>query len=88
MTYKESRYSCMNEIKGYVIRKRYISGEHKGQSYILIREGYVKDDTPESISMIFEEDLYKTKKGVKISKSNYERNYKTPEVEYEIVEVK
>ena len=75
-------------MKGYVIRKKYIEGTHKGKSFILIRDGYVKDDTPESINMIFNDDVYKTKRGAKIAKANYMRNYKTAEIEYEIVEVR
>ena len=30
----------MSEI-GYVLRKRYIRGEHEGKSYIFIRSGFV-----------------------------------------------
>ena len=78
----------MNEIKGYVIRKTYIEGEFKGKSYILIRSGFVRPDTSKDIRNIMKLDMYKTERAAKIAKANYERNYKTPEIEYEIVEVR
>lgn len=75
-------------MKGYIIRKKYVEGTHKGKSYILIRDGYVRDDNPRSIQVTLECDMYKTLKAAKIAKANYMRNYKTAEIEYEIVEVR
>ena len=75
-------------MKGYVIRKKYIEGTHKGKSYILIRDGYVRDDNPKSIQLTLKQDMYTTLKAAKIAKANYTRNYKTAEIEYEIVEVR
>lgn len=88
MTYKESRYSCMNEIKGYVIRKTYIDGAFKGKSYILIRSGFVRPDTPKDIRNIMKEDTYKTERAAKIAKATYKRNDYSNITEYELVEVK
>ena len=78
----------MNEIKGYVIRKTYTEGEFKGKSYILIRSGFVRPDTPENIKMILKDNMYKTERAAKIAKANYERNDDINKVEYEIVKVK
>lgn len=77
----------MSEI-GYVIRKRYIRGKHEGKSYILIKSGFVRDDNPKSIQLTLKQDMYTTLKAAKIAKANYMRNYKTAEIEYEIVEVR
>lgn len=78
----------MNEINGYVIRKTYIEGEFKGQSYIFIRSGFVRDDNPESIKCTLNSDMYKTERAAKIAKANYEKNHNLDEIKFEIIEVK
>lgn len=43
---------------GYVIRKIYTDGLHRGKSYIYIRGGYVRDE--EDLATTLPEDMYKT----------------------------
>lgn len=49
--------------KGYVIRKTYQEGKHKGESYIYIRGGYVKLDSKHTF--ILKDQCYSTLSSVK-----------------------
>lgn len=42
--------------EAFVIRKTYLEGSHKGESFIYIKGGYVKDDNPSTF--IFEDECY------------------------------
>ena len=48
----------MTNWKGYVIRKTYQEGSHKGQSCIYIKTGYVKSDSKETF--VFPHECYST----------------------------
>lgn len=57
---------------GYVLRKTYTEGNSKGNSYIYIRGGYVKDDSKDTF--IFKDEVYESQRSAKIVASRYKSN--------------
>ena len=55
--------------KAFVIRKTYLEGSHKGESFILIKGGYVKDDNPSTF--IFKDECYFRKSTAKSVVTRY-----------------
>jgi hypothetical protein len=43
-------------MKGYVIKVTYLSGRHKGKTYLMAKGGKI----PRSVDYLFESDIYKT----------------------------
>lgn len=64
--------------EGYAIRKSYVSGAYKGQSYILLKGGHVKPDTNHN-NFIFHDECYESVKAAKMVATKYHktdvRNY-------------
>lgn len=55
--------------KAFVIRKTYLEGSHKGESFILIKGGYVKDDN--TSTFIFKDECYFRKSTAKSVATRY-----------------
>ena len=62
-------------MKGYVIKVTYLTGRHKGKSYLMKKGGYVTEEH----NYHFESDVYKTlgiaKRVCTIYRKNNERDY-------------
>ena len=62
-------------MKGYVIKVTYLTGRHKGKTYLMKKGGYVT----EADSYHFESDIYKTlgtaKRVCTLYRKNNERDY-------------
>lgn len=54
------------------MRKTYTEGNSKGNSYIYIRGGYVKDDSKDTF--IFKDEVYESQRSAKIVASRYKSN--------------
>lgn len=71
---------------GYLIRKIYTDELHKGESYIYIRGGYVRDE--EDLAVILPENMYKTPGTAKGAIMRYFNDLLLePTFKFEIVEV-
>lgn len=71
---------------GYVIRKIYTDGLHKGKSYIYIRGVYVRDE--KDLATIFPEDMYKTPGTAKGAITRYLKALSfEPTFKFEIIKV-
>ena len=80
--------------KGYVIRKTYEEGTHKGESVIYIKSGYVKPDSKNTF--IFQDECYLNERTAKSCITRYKKqddlNIRlgklfSPKSSYEVVEV-
>ena len=80
--------------KGYVIRKTYQEGKHKGESYIYVRGGYVKLDSKHTF--ISKDECYLNERTAKSCITRYKKqddlNIRlgklfSPKSSYEVVEV-
>lgn len=59
----------MKSWEGYVLRLTYVAGNYKGKSYIYIKEGFVRDDSKDTL--LLPDDCYQSERAAKIVASRY-----------------
>lgn len=74
------------KIRGYVIRHRYVSGQYSGRSHILVKGGYVHEDSEASIMRILPDFMYKSEAAAKAAATKFAK-YDTNECVYEVLAV-